>query len=395
LGRLCFALEETMKWLALMFCLVAQGAASAAASYEQIYVPSKGQGWSISGGLVEWNGALVSSLDSSPKGYFFNRLQRGCGVVFVLANGKFKPLYDFSSHAYERGCQIGGELSVDGEMLYGVTGEGGIRNNGTVFRLTPKGEHHLVHRFEGTDGRGPIAGLVRGADGRLYGATQFGGQHDRGTIYRIGKSGRLTTLHHFQYEDELGGYPVWGLTAGPDGAVYGVAEGGPKGGGTIFRVSTEGKVSLLKALSAADGCWPGRLTLGQDGWLYGPAFLCGQHSLGTLFRVHPSGAFERLHSFSGVDGSGPNRALTQAPDGTWYGVTAGSFEDPTSVVYRTRFDGQGVTVLHTFGTVEAGITPSGPLHFGSDGFLYGTTKAGGNDKGFLGTGPGTVFRLAP
>lgn len=386
-----------MKFLALVFFLFVQDAASAGTGYEQIYVPSKGQGWSVSGGLVEWKGALVSSLKSSPKGLFFNRLRRGCGVVFVLAQGKFEPLYDFSSHPYERGCQIGGELTVDQDMLYGVTGEGGIRDNGTVFRLTAKGEHHVVHRFEGTDGRSPIAGLVRGADGRLYGVTPSGGQHDRGTIFRIGRTGRLTTLHHFRDDDELGQLPTSGLTAGPNGAVYGVAQYGRKGGGTIFRVPTDGKVSLVKAFGSADddGCWPGRLTVGQDGWLYGPAFLCGEHRLGTLFRVHPSGAFERLHSFTGADGSGPQHALIQAPDGTWYGVTLGSFEDPASVVYRTRFDGHGVTVLHTFGTVEAGINPSGPLQLASDGYLYGTTSAGGNEKGFLSTGPGTVFRLAP
>lgn len=375
-----------------LFLLI--GTAFEARSHEQVYVPGKGHGWSVSGGVLEWDGALISSLESSPKGYLFSRLQRGCGVIFRLAHGKFEPLYDFSSHPIERGCRVGQELTLHEGMIYGVSG-GGVRENGTVFRLTADGEHHVVHRFNGTDGSVPSSGMVRGSDGRLYGVTQKGGQHDRGTIFRIGKRGRLTTLHHFRYEDELGGFPKWGLTAGPDGDVYGVAEGGAKGGGTIFRVTTEGSVSLVKALSSADGCWPGRLTLGQDGWLYGPAFLCGENGLGALFRVHPSGAFDRLHSFSGDDGSGPARALTQAPDGAWYGITMGSFESPTSVVYRTRFDGQGLTVLHTFGTPEAGSTPSGPLHFGSDGSLYGTTKAGGNDKGFLGIGPGTVFRLAP
>jgi uncharacterized repeat protein (TIGR03803 family) len=379
----------------LLATLLVCRAATAAPSAEQIYVPGKGHGWSVSGGLVEWHGALVSSLDSSPRGYLFNRDQRGCGVIFSLHHGKFEPLYDFSSHAFERGCNIGGELTVHRDDLYGVTGRGGIRDSGTVFRLTPSGEHHVVHRFQRTDGRGPVAGLVQGADGRLYGVTQLGGDHDRGTVYRIGKSGQLTTLHSFADDDPIGEFPQSGLTLGPDGAVYGTAQYGAHRGGTIFRVPPDGQVSVVKSLEAVDGCWPSKLTMGQDGWLYGAAFLCGEHGMGTLFRVRPDGAFERLHSFSGKDGSGPYHALTQSPDGTWYGVTLGNAQDPRSVAYRTRFDETGLTVLHEFGTVQSGIYPSGALHFGSDGYLYGTTSAGGNDKGFLGSGPGTVFRMAP
>jgi uncharacterized repeat protein (TIGR03803 family) len=380
------------RWLS---CLAFSLVASSAHSLEQIYIPGKGHGWWVDGGILEWDGALVSTLESSPKGYLFNRAIRGCGVVFRLLDGKFHPLYDFSSHAHERGCFVGGQLTLHDDMIYGITGKGGVRSNGTVFRITSGGEHHVVHRFSGSDGSIPVEGLVRGADGRLYGVTQFGGLHDRGTVFRIGKTGRLTTLHHFRVGDELGEFPYRGMSVGPDGILYGVADIGRKGGGTIFRVTKNGEVSLVKALSFADGCRPGQLTLGQDGWLYGPAFLCGEHGLGTLFRVHPNGAFERLHSFSGPEGSGPLHALTQTPDGTWYGTTTGSFQDSTSVIFRTRFGGQGLTVLHTFGPPEAGSTPSGSLRLASDGYLYGTTQTGGNEKGFLGTGPGTVFRLAP
>jgi uncharacterized repeat protein (TIGR03803 family) len=356
-----------------------------------IYVPKKGQGWWVSGGAVELNGALYSSLQSSPKGLPFDRLQRGCGAVFKLADGRFEPLYDFSSHPYKKGCRVGSELTVDGDEIYGVTSRGGHGSSGTVFSLNGSGDHRVVHRFSRTDGSAPVGGLVKGADGLLYGVTNFGGLHDHGTVYRIGKAGRLTTLHHFSDDDPLGEFPNEGMTIGPDGAVYGVARYGLKGGGTVFRVGIDGNVSLVKSLGRTDGCDPSKLALGQDGWLYGSALRCGDRDKGTLYRVHPTGAFERLHFFSGHDGNGPNYALTQTPDGTWYGVTA----VPPEVAFRTRFDGQGVTVVHRFDSAETGIGPNGPLLFASDGFLYGTTSQGGNEKGFLGTGPGTVFRLAP
>jgi uncharacterized repeat protein (TIGR03803 family) len=376
----------------LGICLLTIGQeAIALDGQETIYVPGKGEGWSVSGGMVELGGALISSLESSPKGHLFGRLQRGCGVVFKLSAGKFEPIYDFSSHPHNRGCRVGQELTLRGAEIYGVTGQGGNNNNGTIFRLTSTGEHRVIHRFNGADGNSPVAGLVQGHDGRLYGVTQSGGQGDHGTLYRIGKTGRLTTLHHFRDDDPLGEFPTEGLTLGPDGAVYGVAQYGPQGGGTIFRVAVDGEVDLVKALKPEDGCSPSRLTVGQDGWLYGSAFRCGDEDMGTLFRIHPSGAFERLHSFSGYDGNGPNYALTQTPDGTWYGVTA--FGE--GVAFSTRFDGQGVTVIHRFDSAEAGISPSGPLLYASDGYLYGTTSEGGNEKGIEGSGPGTVFRLTP
>jgi uncharacterized repeat protein (TIGR03803 family) len=377
-----------------ILCLLFSQSPAIAEGAELIYVPQKGDGWKASGGAVEWNGALVSSLQSSPKGYRFNRAQRGCGVIFRLAGGKAETLYDFSTHPYARGCRVGAELTVHGGDIYGVTWQGGNDDNGTIFRLTSQGVHRVVHRFAGRDGRTPAGGLVRGLDGQLYGVTQYGGLYEHGTVYRLGKTGRLTTLHHFRSGDPLGEFPSEGLTMGPDGAVYGVAEYGTHGGGTIFRISEDGQVALVKALSATDGCWPSKLTTGQDGWLYGSAFRCGDRDMGTLYRLHPDGAFERLHSFSGDDGIAPNFALTQSRDGTWYGVTAG--DDPSSsVVFRTRFDSQGVTVLHRFDSAEAGLGPSGPLLLASDGYLYGTSANGGNEKGFLGTGPGTVFRLVP
>jgi uncharacterized protein (TIGR03437 family) len=42
-----------------------------------------------------------------------------------------------------------------------------------------------LHNFTGTDGSGPEAGLVEGADGNLYGTTEFGGAESQGTIFKL------------------------------------------------------------------------------------------------------------------------------------------------------------------------------------------------------------------
>src|SRR5215468_1790920 len=57
-------------------------------------------------------------------------------------------------------------------------------------------------------------------------------------------------------------------------------------------------------------------------------------------------------------------------------------------VFKTTADGSGYRVLHSFGDgTEDGQLPEDALLEGADGFLYGTTSAGGTNGG------GTVFKL--
>ena len=75
-----------------------------------------------------------------------------------------------------------------------------------------------LHRFDGTDGDHPSAGLVQGTNGSLYGTTAQGGANgvnSAGTVFKITPSGTLTTLHNFDWTD--GEYPN-GLVQGADGS---------------------------------------------------------------------------------------------------------------------------------------------------------------------------------
>jgi uncharacterized repeat protein (TIGR03803 family) len=94
-----------------------------------------------------------------------------------------------------------------------------------------------VHHFTGgSDGACPI----EGADGNLYGTTSYGGTPavNAGTIFKLDATGALTTLHRFtsgdRWKDSYGF-----LTQAVDGSFYGTTyEGGPNGGGTVFRLTT-------------------------------------------------------------------------------------------------------------------------------------------------------------
>lgn len=387
-----------MRAMAIAWLGASVGAAAAAPApdvIEPVYIPGKGEGWLVSGGVAQdHQGSLYGTVQNSSKGVFINNYTRGCGNVFRLSpNGQHTKLYDFSAHKHSRGCRVNTELLILDGAIYGVTTAGGWNDHGTVFRLSPEGRHQLLHRFNGVDGSIPGNGLTVAADGALYGVTVNGGRYGLGTVFRITATGRFESLHSFEDDGPFGERPTWRLTVGPDGALYGTAHGGI--GDTVYRVGLDGAVSLVKRFRYNEGCRLQSLALGSDGWLYGAAFSCGPRGLGTLYRLKPDGSFQRLHAFSGADGAMPKDRLTEGPDGTWYGTTFGDGPRAPSTIYKIRFDGSGPVTLHVFQESKWQGAPSGTLQMASDGWLYGTSGTGGNTKGPDGGGPGMVYRLSP
>ncbi len=82
---------------------------------------------------------------------------------------------------------------------------------------------------------------MQGSDGNFYGTTSGGGTGGGGTIFKITSSGVLTLLYSFC--GAIGGCPNGavpiGLLQGTDGGFYGATdEAGAYGDGTIFRLGT-------------------------------------------------------------------------------------------------------------------------------------------------------------
>ena len=104
-----------------------------------------------------------------------------------------------------------------------------------------------------------------------------------------------------------------------------------------------------------------------------------------------------LHFFQcgvAINGCRPLSTLIEGSDGWLYGTTAaGGTEGQLGggTVFKIAVDGTSFTVLHSFlcGVATDGCTPLAGVLEGSDGFLYSTTQHGGASDG------GTVFRLAP
>lgn len=239
-------------------------------------------------------------------------------------------------------------------------------------------------------GDGPNS-LIESADGNFYGTTTTGGTGNlaAGTVFKITPSGQLHVIYAF-VADENGKYSNGefpnSLVEGNDGFLYGTAYGGAYGNGVVFKLSRTGTIQVLRSFcsptNCADGANPAHLMLAADGNFY------GDDESGALFRITPKGAFTVLYTLSVSQSEGPSSlGMTQASDGNLYGTTLGG-RTLFTTLFRFTPAGQ-FTILHTFRYPDF---PGGTPIQASDGKLYGATSAGLFKSGLDGAGY-TEFQL--
>jgi uncharacterized repeat protein (TIGR03803 family) len=264
-----------------------------------------------------------------------------CGTVFeITPAGQLTTLYSFCSQANctDGAMPYGGLVQgVDGNF-YGTTYAGGVNcaSCGTVFKITSAGALTTIYNFcsqaNCSDGQIPFTGLILGNDGNFYGTTLQGGLRENGTLFKISSSGQLTTIHRFcsLHNCEDGWEPSASLVQGSDGNLYGTTPGGgAHDGGVAFQVTAGGQFTTLYAfcqvtVSCLDGSDPlAPLIQATDGNLYGTTYSGGLNGGGEIYEVTSSGEFTILYNFcmqaKCLDGGGPNAGLTQATNGTFYG----------------------------------------------------------------------------
>jgi uncharacterized repeat protein (TIGR03803 family) len=200
------------------------------------------------------------------------------------------------------------------------------------------------------------------------------------------------------------------LILASDGNLYGVAEysntaTGVAGGGTIFKMTPAGQVTVLYSFPEnqstglfPNGYAPDAIAEGSDGLLYGAASVGGMTSAsaGTLWRISKSGTgFQVLERYctTCTTGGFPN-SIVSGSDGNLYGTTGYGGHFPSSgiceslgcgVVFKLTTSGV-YTVLHAFNGTSETSEPVGVIQ-ASDGNLYGAT--GGN------LSEGSVFKVTP
>lgn len=344
----------------------------------------------------------------------------GSGSVYKLSpTGKAARLYAFTGGS-DGGTPYAGVILDESGNLYGTTKDGGVSNTtcgtappagcGIVYKVDKTGKETVLHAFTGgSDGWEPLHELTRDAAGNLYGTTEAGGgvtggacaTSGCGTVFRISTTGKETILHAFTGKTD-GNFPNSRLVLDPSGNLYGTTPWGGiltgvcvteglRGCGVLFKVSKTGKDTILHSFTnGADGAMPtGNLVADANGNLYGCTSVGGAFGNGTIYEFSAAGEFSVLYNFASVNFCG---GLVRDVNGNFFGIASGS---PDGVVFEVDASGFFIQFYGFTGGTDGGEPLSQPI-LDAQGNLYGTTYFGGllcNDG--LGDGCGVVYKIVP
>jgi uncharacterized repeat protein (TIGR03803 family) len=247
------------------------------------------------------------------------------GTVFKLdAAGSETVLYNFTGGA-DGANSYGALILGGGGNLYGTTFGGGPFGFGTVFKLDATGKETVLYGFTGgADGGSPLAGLIPGPAGRFYGTTYAGGASGYGTVFQLDTTGKETVLYSFAAGSDGSG-PKAGLVRDAAGNLYGTTySGGAPGYGTVFKVDKTGKETVLYSFTGgADGAHPeAGLLRDTFGSLFGTTYGGGAPGYGTVFKVDSTGRETVLYRFPPAAGMVPRAGLIRDAGGNLYGTTS-------------------------------------------------------------------------
>jgi len=197
---------------------------------------------------------------------------------------------------------VGGLIFDASGKLYGVTNEGGAYGYGTVFQLRKNSsgtwQEQVIHSFfprPSTDGSNPDGGVII-FSGTLFGTTYNGGAYGYGTVFQLVKEStgwRETIIHSFNTDGVDGATPRANLTAVGSNLYGTTSAGGTNYDGTVFQLAPAAgggwTESVLFSFGDAGGgaAFPsGGLFYYNDGNLYGTA-QGGAYGVGSVYQIAP------------------------------------------------------------------------------------------------------------
>jgi uncharacterized repeat protein (TIGR03803 family) len=244
-------------------------------------------------------------------------------------------------------------------------------------------QFEVLRAFRTNDGMWPQGVLIQTEDGALYGTTHYGSVTAAGSWQGGGTVFKITTDGQFTKLLDLGNptgprYIRAGLTRARDGMFYGTTYRS-----TLLRGLVENRFETWATVDPAYISFlSSALIEGSDGALYGVGLSSSGNS-GTVFRVTTNGTSSLVATFSGINAA-PTARLLQASDGYLYGTSERGGTNNLGTVFRCDTNGN-LTVIASFNGTNGAQPMAGLVEAG--GWLYGTTYAGGAHA------LGTVFRM--
>ncbi len=155
-------------------------------------------------------------------------------------------------HSFDRGdgaFPVAPLVQATNGSFYGTAVSGGVNECGsegfgcgTTFKITRSAKVTTLYSFcsqsSCADGANPSAALIQATDGNFYGTASSGGANGEGTVFKITPKGNLTTLYSFCSQSSCadGANPSAALIQATDGNFYGTASsGGPTAKGRYSR----------------------------------------------------------------------------------------------------------------------------------------------------------------
>jgi uncharacterized repeat protein (TIGR03803 family) len=287
-----------------------------------------------------------------------------------------------------------GEIEMMNAVLTGsVALVAAVMTGAYVQAATLKTIHSFCSETNCAYGEVSYGAMVQGIDGNLYGTANGAGANGYGTVFKISTAGKMSAVYNFCSLTNCadGDKPVSGLLLALNGDFYGTTYGGgANGAGTVFKLTAGGVLTTLHSFDISDGEYPNGLIQGAHGNFYGTTQYGGTNGVGTIFKITPGGTLTTLYSFCSqtdcTDGSYPN-GVTLGAHGILYGTTyLGGANNYGSVFEFTAED--TLNTLHGFDDTD-GKYPGAGLTRGGNGDFYGTVPEGGAN------GWGTVFKITP
>jgi uncharacterized repeat protein (TIGR03803 family) len=305
-------------------------------------------------------GSPLQAVDGNIYGTTAGLLGTGGATVYKYSpSGTFSTIYQFDSTTEILAPLIQGS---DGN-LYGTACTGGTNGCGIVFKLTTSGVLLTSYSFPcGTGGSSPASALVQAADRSFYGTTEQGGREGNGTVFKMTGKGNVSILYSFQGGSD-GSNPDAGLVQATDGMLYGATSGGGSGGfGTLFQISTAGVYKSLYSFTSTSGEYPETgLIQHTNGTLYGTAYKGGADALGSVYSLNmglgPFITFVRPMGRAGSTAQILGQGLTGTTTVAFNGVATTSFT-VVSDTYMTAAVPSGATTGAVVVTTASGTLTS-------------------------------------